>query len=121
MAGVKFINTARKLQTACNRLFGVKLLINQKQWFNTDRKRAVTRYDILQTIQTGDEEHTKNILLFSTYSQIQLVLFLRDYWYELNGWEVPTDNIEWQEIKERYGQNTNKNKTAEKSSGENGV
>ena len=29
---------------------------------------------------------------------------MRDYWYELNGWETPTDNAMWQEIKNKYEQ-----------------
>ena len=51
--------------------------------------------DLLKTVKNRDV----NIELFSTYSQLQLVLFLRDYWYTLNGWEVPQNNTVWEEIK----------------------
>ena len=31
-----------------------------------------------------------------------MVLFLRDYWYEFNGWEVPNDNEVWNKVKAEY-------------------
>ena len=31
---------------------------------------------------------------------IQILLFLRDYWFEMNGWDIPTDNEMWNEIKQ---------------------
>lgn len=101
---VKYITTAKRLQTACNKRFGVKILINSKQWFSKDQNRAITQYSILQTIGEKENGRDINVVLFRTYSQIQLVLFLRDFWYKLNGWEVPTDNAEWEEIKARNDQ-----------------
>ena len=49
-----------------------------------------------------DKGKNRNIELFSTTSQIQIVLYLRDLWYELNGWEVPTDNETWTKAKASY-------------------
>ena len=40
--------------------------------------------------------------MFSSASDIQIVKWLRDYWYTLNGWEVPTDDPVWEEAKEVY-------------------
>lgn len=111
MAVTKYIATARKLQTACNKSFGVKLLINTRQWYSKDKDRAITQYSLIQTIQNEDKGKEVNIELFKTYSQVQLVLFLRDFWYELNGWEVPHDNIEWEEIKAEYGRTKEKEKS----------
>lgn len=104
MAVTKYIATARKLQTACNRLFGVKLLINTRQWFSDDQNRAVTQYVIMQTVKNDDKNKDINIELFKTYSQVQLVLFMRDKWYELNGWEIPHNNEEWEEVKNKYNE-----------------
>ena len=103
MAGSKYIKTARKLQTACKKLFGVKLLLDQRQWYHKDKDTAITVYTLYRVVDADDTKRSK-IKLFQTYSQIQLVLFLRDFWYELNGWEVPTDNEVWEEIKRRYGE-----------------
>lgn len=109
MAMGKYLTTARKLQTACNERFGVHLLINQRQWFSKDKNRAVTIYTVLHSIP-GENKKDINTVLFSTYSQVQLVLFMRDYWYNLNGWEVPTDNEEWEAIKRQYAENKQYNK-----------
>lgn len=93
---VKYMTLARKLQSACL-LKGEKILFNSRQWYNEDRHRAVTQYIILKSTEENGKEINRE--LFKTYSQIQLVLFMRDYWYTLNGWELPADNPEWEEIK----------------------
>lgn len=97
-----YARLARKLQTAINQQNGAKLLINTQQWYSKDKGRAVTTYVIRQSF--GDDQFRKTLELFRTYSQVQMVLWLRDYWYELNGWEIPTDNEEWEELKRRYGE-----------------
>lgn len=109
MAGSKYIHIAKKLQTACNKLFGVKLLIDQKQWFHKDKNTAITVYTLYQVI---DKDKPSKVKLFQTYSQVQLVLYMRDYWYELNGWEVPTDNKMWEDIKRKYGEKEEPSETA---------
>lgn len=111
MAVGKYLTTAKKLQAACRKRFGVRLLINTRQWFSEDKDRAITQYTLCQTVyhwEDGEKrnkhpKHETNTELFKTYSQVQLVLFLRDYWYELNGWEVPHDNETWEAIKAEYG------------------
>lgn len=102
MAG-SYLHTAKRLQTACRKLFGVKLLINSRQWYSDDKDMAMTLY-VIQEVMYDDAGNKKNIELFKTYSQVQLVLFMRDYWYKLNGWEVPTDNEKWEAIKKKYEQ-----------------
>ena len=95
---------AKKLQQAINQFAGAKLLINTSQWYSKDKKRPVTVYSIKLAMETPDKSgRTRNVELFKTYSQVQMILFLRDYWYELNGWEVPTDNKAWEGIKNNYG------------------
>lgn len=98
-----YLHTAKRLQTACRKLFGVKLLINSRQWYSDDKDMAMTMY-VIQEVMYDDAGNKKNIELFKTYSQVQLVLFMRDYWYKLNGWEVPTDNERWEAIKKKYEQ-----------------
>ena len=43
-------------------------------------------------------KHSKEEL-YSTYSLINMVRFIRDYWYLLNGIELPTDNEKWNELR----------------------
>jgi len=99
-----YARLAKKLQSAINQSTGdgAKLLINTQQWYSKDKGRTITSYVIKQSITDGDKLYRHNVELFRTYSQVQMVLWLRDYWYELNGWEVPTDNDTWEELKKQY-------------------
>lgn len=103
MASTKYIRTARKLQNACKKVFGVKLLIDQRQWYHKDRDTALTVYTLYQAMIDENDKRSK-VKLFQTYSQVQLVLFMRDFWYNLNGWEIPTNNKVWEGIKQKYGE-----------------
>lgn len=92
-----------KLQNAINSK-GYKLLYNKTQFYSEQQDRPVTMYTIKQVVDNSDptkKKHT-HIELFKSCSQIQIVLFLRDFWYEINGWEVPTDNEMWNEAKQKY-------------------
>lgn len=103
MAG-NYLHTAKRLQTACRKSFGVKLLIHSKQWYSEDKDMAMTLYTIAQAVYNEEKQKMVTVELFKTYSQVQIVLFMRDFWYKLNGWEVPTDNEKWEEIKEKYAE-----------------
>lgn len=91
-----------KLQRAINDNFGQKILYNKTQFYSEQQDRPVTMYVLKQATWDSKRKRNRNIELFSTTSQIQVVLFLRDLWYELNGWEVPTDNEEWNKAKAKY-------------------
>jgi hypothetical protein len=101
----KYAQIAKRLQTAINKRSGLRLLINTQQWFSEDKQRPVTCYVIKQQItsktKTGKDKKV-SVELFRSYSHVQLVLWLRDFWYEMNGWEVPHDNEMWEEIKRNY-------------------
>ena len=99
-----YARLAKKLQSAINERTGdqTKLLINTQQWYSEDKRRPVTCYVIKHSSTVGDKGQRTTVELFRTYSQVQMVLWLRDYWYELNGWDVPTDNEEWEVLKQRY-------------------
>ena len=96
-----------KLQNAINSK-GYKILYNKTQFYSEQQNRPVTQYTIKQVVEaepknTAATNKRHNYLeLFKSCSQIQIVLFLRDFWYEINGWEVPTDNQEWNEAKQKY-------------------
>lgn len=100
-----YARLAKKLQSAINQRAGAKLLINTQQWYSEDKGRAVTCYLVKQSnALPGDTKtYKQTVELFRTYSQVQLVLWLRDYWYELNGWDVPKNNMEWEAVKAQYG------------------
>lgn len=97
-----FAQTAKKLQTAINSRPGAKISINTSQWYSKDKGRPITVFTIRAA--GPEDNYRKSKEIFKTYSQVQMVLFLRDYWYTLNGWELPTDNETWEEIKRQYEQ-----------------
>lgn len=94
-------NTAmiKKLQTAINMRFGAQLLVNKTQFFSKEQNRPITIYTVRKAVWDDEKNRYSNIELFKSVSEIQIVLFLRDMWYELNHWEVPTDNEIWNNIK----------------------
>lgn len=91
-----------KLQAAINTKYHERILINRSQWYSENHDKPVTTYIVKKAVWDDDKKKTINIELFKSTSQLQIVLFLRDYWYELNGWEVPTDNEVWNAAKENY-------------------
>lgn len=101
----KYAQLAKRLQSAINQKTGdgAKLLINTQQWYSPDKGRTVTVFVVKQsTTKTGEQKYRHNIEMFRTYSHVQLVLWLRDYWYQLNGMEVPQDNVTWEGVKQSW-------------------
>lgn len=100
----------RKLQRAVNSM-GCNILYNTQQFYSNDQNRPVTIYVIKKAVYDEESGKTRNIELFKSTSQIQIVLFLRDLWYEINGMEIPDDNEVWNKKKQEYydskGDNTN--------------
>ena len=90
----------RKLQVAINGK-GEKITIDKNQFFSESQDRPISLYRISKSVFNPETGRNKKEKLFETASQIQVVLFLRDYWYNLNGMEIPTDNEMWNEIKEK--------------------
>lgn len=98
----KFGPTIKKLQRAINEKFGEKILVNHTQFYSEEAERVLELLVVKKSIYDEEKKKSKQVELFSSMSDVQIVLYLRDYWYELNGWEVPTDNEEWQIAKQRY-------------------
>jgi len=90
-----------KLQTAIN-MMGYKILYSTSQFYSVQQDRPVTIYAIKQAVWDEEKQKVRSVEMFKSTSQLQIVLFLRDFWYEINGWEVPTDNEMWNEAKEKY-------------------
>ena len=90
-----------KLQHAINDKGG-NILYNTTQFYSEKEKRPVTIYIVKQAQWNEIKQKMVNVELFSATSQIQIVLFLRDFWYSMNGWEVPKDNKVWEQAKEAY-------------------
>ena len=95
-----YARQAKKLQSAINQRTDAKITINTQQWYSEDRGRVVTCYVIKQSV-TQDEKapYRHSVELYRTYSTLRMLLFLRDYWYDLNGWEIP-QNETWEGLKD---------------------
>lgn len=92
----------KKLQKALQ-VEGELILITTSQFFSADKQQAVTRYHIKKQSQSEDDKmKSSQVELFSSCSQIQIALFLRDYYYEVKGYEVPHDNPIWEAAKAKY-------------------
>jgi len=94
----------KKLQRAINDTYDKKILINKTQFYSEDAKRPLEYYVIKQAVWDENKLKFRNIELFSSASDIQIVKWLRDYWYQLNGWEIPTDDPVWEKAKADYKQ-----------------
>ena len=88
----------KKLMQALN-LRGMRVLYTTSQFWSPTENRPVTIYNVKQAVWDDDKEKFVNIELFKSTSQIQIVLFLRDLWYSINGKELPQENEVWNEIK----------------------
>ena len=87
-----------KLQKAINENGGL-ILLDKAQFFSDDQNRPITKYKIC----TRNSETRKKVVLFETSSQIQIVFYLRDYWFWMNGKEVPKGTDMWEDVKKQKG------------------
>lgn len=100
-AGGQF-KTMRTLQRALE-FEGELILLTTSQFYSQDKHKVVTRYHVKKQIPNSEDKNkSTQVELFSSCSQIQIVLFLRDYLFELQGKEVPTDNEIWNQAKAEY-------------------
>ena len=86
-----------KLQNAINSSGG-KILYEKAQFFSQDQDRPVSIYKISHAVESSPGK-TKKEKLFESTSMIQIVLYLRDVWYTIQGQEIPTDNESWEAVK----------------------
>ena len=94
--------TIKKLQQALQ-LEGELILITIDQFYSNQKQTTVNRYHVKKQVQIEDEKYkSSKIELFSSCSQIEITLFLRDYYYEIMGYEVPHDNPIWEARKQKY-------------------
>lgn len=96
-------NIIKKLQMGINQKFGEQLLYERRQFYSKQQQRPINMYIIKKTVFNPVDNTVSTVELFKSASQIRVILYLRDYWYELNGWEVPMDNTEWNMIKVKEG------------------
>ena len=100
---VESLPTIKKLQKAINLKYDQKILVNKTQFYSDKTGGIIEMIVIKQAIWDTDKQKIINVELFKSPSDVQIVLYLRDLWYKLNGWEVPTDNEYWEDVKRKKG------------------
>ena len=78
-----------KLQVALN-AHNMRIILSRQQFFSEEQNRPVTIYKVSQSRAT--DIRVQHIELFTSASQIQIVLFLRNLWYAYNGNPIPPTN-----------------------------
>lgn len=97
----KFGPTIKKLQNAINQHSDLHIVVNKTQYYVQDSGK-IAEIIIVKKAVVDDKGKTKYEEMFSSGSDIAITLFLRDLWYEINGWEIPRDNEYWEEQKRKY-------------------
>lgn len=97
------MRTSKKLTQALNSR-GHNITFSIKQFMGTEG-RPINMYCL--STATWDEEKRKYMHseLYSSPSMVRIVLFLRDRWFTENGWELPTDQPQWNAIREELRKN----------------
>ena len=92
----------QKLQRALT-YEGELITINITEFFSVDKQKYVKRYHIKKQVQDPNNDNKSTMVeLFNSCSQIQITLFLRDYYFELTGQEIPHDNPIWEAAKAKW-------------------
>ena len=91
------MQTSKKLVQALNSR-GYHLTFSTKQFIGREGQPH-NMYSISKATWDESKWRYRHDELYSTTSMVRVVLFLRDMWYEENGWELPTDQEKWNEIR----------------------
>lgn len=89
--------TAKKLIKALN-MRNYQLTFSTKQFMG--REGAPHNYYIISKAEWCEEKNRYNHSdIYSSTSMVRIVLYLRDMWYLENGWELPTDQELWNDVR----------------------
>lgn len=95
------ILTINKLQRGINAMGGM-IVIDHTQFYSKQLNSVVAKYTVKQAYFDESVGRTLSYELFSAYSQIQIIFYLRDHLYHLQGKKIPDDNYEWEVAKRKY-------------------
>lgn len=95
----------KKLQLGIKMNHGVVLTMGRSEWYSTKMDMIINDYTIKRLVKDEETGRSNYVEIFKSTSKIQQVLFLRDYLYWLDGKEIPTDNLMWNEKRRKYYDN----------------
>lgn len=97
------MQTSKKLMQALNSR-GHKLTFSSKQFIGKEGQPH-TMYSISKAIWDEEKGKYSHSELYASTSMVRITLFLRDMWFEENGWELPTDQEAWNKIRKELREN----------------
>lgn len=97
------MQTSKKLIMALN-CRGYKLTLSTKQFIGKEGQPH-NMYSISRAMWNEEKRRYSHEEIYSTTSMVRITLFLRDMWFEENGWELPTDQEAWNRIREELKKN----------------
>ena len=103
MSKTNFAKTIQKLQNAINSKLPPesKICINKHQLYSEAYSTLITITIIEQYAINAKTGHLRKVTLFKSPSNIQICMYLRDMWYEINDWDLPMDNEQWNEARKQ--------------------
>lgn len=72
-----------------------------RQFIGSRDKKLINVYSINESVWDADKQKYMQEELYSSTSMIRIVLYLRDMWYRVNDWPLPTDNEIWNKMREQ--------------------
>lgn len=97
--------TIKKLQLGIKVNHGVVLTTSRNEWYSKRMDMTINDYIIKQLVKNEETGKTQYVEIFKSTSKIQQVLFLRDFFYWLEGREIPCDNEMWNEKRRKFYDN----------------
>lgn len=94
----RYTKISKKLMQALN-TSGHRLTYSNKQFVGRTGQ-TINIHSISKATWDPDKERYNHEELYSSASMIRILFFLRDMWYEHNGWELPTDQEMWNKLRE---------------------
>lgn len=93
------IQTSKKLIKAINTK-GYTLTYGSKEFLGNDGK--IHNYGTVYIAKYNEARHRyDSVPIYSTPSTVRVVMYLRDFWFILNGMELPTDQELWNKIRKQ--------------------
>ena len=92
------MQTSKKLIKALNSR-GHKVTMSVKQFIGREGQPH-NMYSVNKATWDEDRKRYSHDELYASTSMVRITLFLRDMWFEVNGWELPTDQEQWNAIRE---------------------
>lgn len=98
------VGMIKKFQRALGSI-NYPVVYHTTQFFNVREHRPITQYHIKKVIIDEEAKRSTSEEMFSTYYQQYVIFFLNDVWTLLNGRELDTSNVVWQEYKQTHNIN----------------